>query len=183
MTSCLHARAIRDWVAVLKNAIALSLLLAGCMTQRPSHVIQLPASEDWPEEWRQFAVLLGKSFESPVVQEFVNRHELRRYWKFDSGGFDNKMSPFHLLYDNDHIKAVVVYIAWPAQLDCQHAVYKGELPHHLNRRDLPEDVVRKLGSPQHQPERDYLSYSERGLTITFDRLQHIINEIDLATPR
>lgn len=135
-----------------------------------------------PPTWGDFEKLLGQPIDSPAVRDFAARYVLKKYTKFDEGGFENyDEHPFSLLYRRDRISRVVVRIA-PGESFPKAGVYTGELPHGVKATDSPEDVIRRMGKPDHQPERDYLSYDKQRLTFSFDRQTHRLAEIDLDAP-
>ena len=134
----------------------------------------------WPGQWQEFRAIVGQPVGSPVVQTFVTRYQLKHHTKGIAGNYSLYGElPFSVLYGNKKVTRVVVDIDRPVDAEDKGPVFEGELPLGLSRDDLPEDVIRKLGKPAHQPERDYLSYDHPNMVISFDRRTHRLNEICL----
>ncbi len=134
----------------------------------------------WPGQWQEFRELLGRPVDSPVVRDFVARNRLLHTTKGSSGIYSLRGKlPFSVLYSGNKISRVAVIVDRSVDAEDKGPLIKGDLPLGLNRDDLPEDVIRKLGKPAHRPERDYLSYKKPNLVISFDRRTHRLQEIDL----
>jgi hypothetical protein len=129
--------------------------------------------------WDEMQSLLGKPITDPMVKQFVEKNKLGQYAKFDSGGFDRfEKSAVSSLFRDDVINRIIIKVS---SSESNQVVYAGKLLLDLDRNDSPQDVIRRLGKPNFQPENDYLVYQKEKyeLTLVFDRKSHKLEEIYL----
>lgn len=133
--------------------------------------------------WEEMQGVLRKPIADGQVKQFVARFGLGQHQKFDSGSFANpEKTPVSLLYRQNKVDRIVVRLSknpgqnWP--------IYTGDLLLGLRHDDTPEDVIKRLGQPVHQPLPDYLlfRYKTFDLVLTFDQNTHKLAEIDLDAP-
>jgi len=155
------------------------LLLVPAACNMSTHPAPSAASANFPA-WSEFENLLDKPIDSPAVRDFCERYQLTRYWKFDSGGFENySHQPFTLLYNNNRIDRVIVVINHQTDTPFPEVpLYRASLPGGVRPDDSQADVARRLGTPA-QNSRDGLSYRTPPLSFTFDQTTHKLVEIDL----
>ena len=141
--------------------------------------IALPATAPaGTPSWADFQALLGKPFDSRVVQAFADKYKLSVYRKFDQGGYDGGGQPFSLGFHDNRIDSVSVTInRSPTGADVKASVYAGPLPGGVLPTDHPDDVIRRLGPPKQRPRVDDLRYDNPPLSFFFDDPGHTLREI------